>query len=348
MNYTEKHHLPQWEETDRIMRTDFNQMCADIEEGLNEANASAASALDASETAVLARLRRIGYDLCQVNARSLAAGAEGIPHAKGLACNGLASAAERAKTSGLFLPEDSPGGWLGPQTGMTLERLNAGVYSRSNGTATATYTTATATVCFRSKYQGTITGLDIWFHHELAVSAAPTMQVKLYDLDAESYAYQSEPAKVTAFGSGDHTRTLTLAVPLEARKNYRMEVFLNKDSIFKGTVGIGAEDGADLTGTVEPILNTTGTVSASLKLESPACLAVAVAHCTGGSAAPTMKVAGMTMTAGAARQGISVRGGACTEREYYLEGNWSGTVNLSAAFQSTTDMVIHDVEWYLI
>ena len=26
MNYTEKYHLPQWEETDRIMRTDFNQM----------------------------------------------------------------------------------------------------------------------------------------------------------------------------------------------------------------------------------------------------------------------------------------------------------------------------------
>ena len=34
MNYTEKYHLPQWEETDRVMRTDFNQMCADMEAGL--------------------------------------------------------------------------------------------------------------------------------------------------------------------------------------------------------------------------------------------------------------------------------------------------------------------------
>lgn len=34
MNYTENYHLPQWEETDRIMRVDFNQMCADIESGL--------------------------------------------------------------------------------------------------------------------------------------------------------------------------------------------------------------------------------------------------------------------------------------------------------------------------
>ena len=41
MNYTEKYHLPQWEENDRVMRTDFNQMCADMETGL-EGNAQAA------------------------------------------------------------------------------------------------------------------------------------------------------------------------------------------------------------------------------------------------------------------------------------------------------------------
>ena len=35
MNYTEKYHLPQWEETDRVMRSDFNQMCVDIECGLD-------------------------------------------------------------------------------------------------------------------------------------------------------------------------------------------------------------------------------------------------------------------------------------------------------------------------
>ena len=41
MNYTEKYHLPQWEESDRVMPTDFNQMCADMETGL-EGNAQAA------------------------------------------------------------------------------------------------------------------------------------------------------------------------------------------------------------------------------------------------------------------------------------------------------------------
>ena len=42
MNYTEKYHLPQWEENDRVMRTDFNQMCANIESGIDGAKAQAA------------------------------------------------------------------------------------------------------------------------------------------------------------------------------------------------------------------------------------------------------------------------------------------------------------------
>ena len=41
MNYTENYHLPQWDETDRIMRTDFNQMCADIESGIGMVEAKA-------------------------------------------------------------------------------------------------------------------------------------------------------------------------------------------------------------------------------------------------------------------------------------------------------------------
>lgn len=41
MNYTENYHLPQWEETDRIMRTDFNQMCVDMEAGIMDARGRA-------------------------------------------------------------------------------------------------------------------------------------------------------------------------------------------------------------------------------------------------------------------------------------------------------------------
>ncbi len=55
MNYTENYHLPQWEETDRIMRVDFNQMCADMEAGLTKTARDAASATsNAASTAAAA------------------------------------------------------------------------------------------------------------------------------------------------------------------------------------------------------------------------------------------------------------------------------------------------------
>ena len=50
MNYTEKYHLPQWEESDRVMRADFNQMCAVIDEGLARAQSVADSANTAYAT----------------------------------------------------------------------------------------------------------------------------------------------------------------------------------------------------------------------------------------------------------------------------------------------------------
>ena len=47
MNYTEKYHLPQWEETDRIMRSDFNEAMAGIEGGISTAQATADEANEA-------------------------------------------------------------------------------------------------------------------------------------------------------------------------------------------------------------------------------------------------------------------------------------------------------------
>ena len=59
MRYTDKYHLPQWEESDRVLMDDFNQMCADLEDGLaktaqdaaNTANTAAGSAAAAAAKA---------------------------------------------------------------------------------------------------------------------------------------------------------------------------------------------------------------------------------------------------------------------------------------------------------
>lgn len=40
MDYTKNHHLPQWVKSDRIMMDDFNQMCRDIEAGLNKSQSN--------------------------------------------------------------------------------------------------------------------------------------------------------------------------------------------------------------------------------------------------------------------------------------------------------------------
>ena len=45
MNYTKNYHLPQWDETDRIMRADFNRMCADMEAGLLKTAQDAAAGI---------------------------------------------------------------------------------------------------------------------------------------------------------------------------------------------------------------------------------------------------------------------------------------------------------------
>ena len=65
MNYTKNYHLPQWEETDRIMRTDFNRLCADMEAGMTENARTAADVrqnIDALDQKILARLRRAAYN----------------------------------------------------------------------------------------------------------------------------------------------------------------------------------------------------------------------------------------------------------------------------------------------
>ena len=52
MNYTKKYHLPQWEESDRVMRTDFNQMCVDIENNLAAVQSEAKTAKTTAEAAL--------------------------------------------------------------------------------------------------------------------------------------------------------------------------------------------------------------------------------------------------------------------------------------------------------
>ena len=60
MNYTEKHHLPQWEESDRILRTDFNSAMASIENGINTTASGLESKIAAAQAAAETKPYKVG------------------------------------------------------------------------------------------------------------------------------------------------------------------------------------------------------------------------------------------------------------------------------------------------
>ena len=109
MNYTEKYHLPQWDETDRIMRTDFNRMCRDMEAGLEKTISSAAE-LDAKAAA----------DAAAADAKNAAAAQK----AQSTADRAVADAAKaQAKADAAYAPDQPPyvvGAYTGSGSSLTV------------------------------------------------------------------------------------------------------------------------------------------------------------------------------------------------------------------------------------
>ena len=114
MDYTANHHLPQWVKSDRIMMDDFNQMCRDIETGLNQAQATATSVLGTAQTTDT-RLRTIAADMSrdfyrQAVQQKLHRRTAGIMDSMWL--------------NALICREDAPGIWCGGN-GVTLSSRRA-------------------------------------------------------------------------------------------------------------------------------------------------------------------------------------------------------------------------------
>ena len=65
MNYTENYHLPQWDETDRILRRDFNNAMANLENGLTDNRNTSAEREDALERLTYDRFCRMAYNQFQ-------------------------------------------------------------------------------------------------------------------------------------------------------------------------------------------------------------------------------------------------------------------------------------------
>ena len=341
MEYTKNYHFPQWAENDRIMMQDFNQMCADMEKGLLQTREQGGQAASDLEQQTLRRLRRMGFDLYR--AASLTGGAK-----HGMVCNGLKTPEELARTDGM-LALAGGGCGLGPSTGMTLARLNSAITSWENGSAPGISDPATAKVRFHASWRGTITKLNFWYHRTCVNTTGQiNFYVKLFDEGSGRYTYQSPAHQGKVMGAVDTTDAMTVAVPVEAGRDYRLELYTT-GGLFTGTIGFGTMGTNALTGTVTSTPLSQGTAQESADANGPVSQVVAVVHYTGGSQIPAITVNGQAMTAESPRQGQSLRGDACTEQEFVLSGSWTGPLSLNAVFQAAgKDMTVYDWGAYLI
>ena len=356
MNYTKNYHLPQWVKSDRLMMDDFNAAMADIESGLTQnaqtaaaANSKtagdAASATAAVETSALARLRKLGYDLSQVNGKLLASGAA-AGRTKCLAYNGLNTAEERSRTSGFRFVSGQNGAQLGPQTALTPAQLTSGITGCTTTPKTTESGVASQVVTFRCPLPGTITQLGIWVRNPDYV-LMPYAAIECRDLGNNSVVYTTSGTEIGSQNQEYGKHMLNVNIPLEAGHTYQLEL-RTSHPLFFGSLGIGEESKAAFTGTISSQALYSGLIQESLALDGSAQIALAVVHYSGGSAAPVLSVNGTTMFLQSTRQGTGVRGESCTEREFFLEGAWSGTVPLTVSCQSSSqDMTVYDVEFCL-
>ena len=160
MNYTKNYHLPQWDETDRIMRTDFNQMCADMEGGLlktaRDAAEAVADAVSKAETAV---------------AGAAANAAKAAQKAQSTADKAVADAAKaQAKADAAYSPSQPPytiGTYLGD--GKDEQAVRVGFKPRfliiSGGYSTATLIAAGPEVDASRHLAFTDTGFTVKIYH---------------------------------------------------------------------------------------------------------------------------------------------------------------------------------------
>ena len=65
MNYTDNYHLPQWVKSDRIMMDDFNEMCRNIEAGLNKTQSNASSGVTNVQNNLNAAEARLAGQIAQ-------------------------------------------------------------------------------------------------------------------------------------------------------------------------------------------------------------------------------------------------------------------------------------------
>ena len=196
MNYTEKYHLPQWEETDRIMRTDFNQMCADMETGL--AGNREAARMD--YRAFRDQLLRMAY-----NHYFLIKDMDPFPQQAGVFCRNVT----RDNIPGTEARDGTRYMSLATQIITQKQFLHDAVMeSELLVRSGPPYENKPAVLSFRSPMPGIIQGILTWGSVDSVTAPQVTLQMKLKNTDTGKVEAEDSVTYTAQSGSVSLTRVL--------------------------------------------------------------------------------------------------------------------------------------------
>lgn len=229
MNYTENYHLPQWEETDRIMRTDFNDAMASIEGGLAAADVAGAVADSMS--------RDVYRQIVQSRV-----------------CHGPGNQPRSMWINALASREDAGGeghGWNGRYGvchgtgGMpTMEgiRATAKEGQQINTVASGVNHKEMAFTTFTSDGYGLLESIMLWFSWHSAYGDGGNLVYSVTVSRADTGEILDQSGTITRPASDVSSNprqwyTPASPIPLEAQVPYRLEMNIGEGNNYWGTAG---------------------------------------------------------------------------------------------------------------
>ena len=345
MTKTEHYNLPQWEANDPLRREDFNGAMANIEEGLtgNRTEQEQGSAAIRQET--FREMEMIRYNLYLLLLQESYLGHR-VGAARDACCNSLYQPHDLAGIADYAVNE---GGGIraGAGTELTMEQLRATAGDWVDATLESTSSTGTVSVTFYCPRPGTLTGLSMWFSRINTFAGEHLdLTARLYDLDRQSYTYASAAGavKTKVLAQAEETAVVAMAVPLEGRRRYRLELAKETSAAWYGTFGIGAKEERTLDGTLSssPLLQCA--VSETMPLAGTKQKVVGVVRYSGNGSVPALTCGGTAMTPGDSRTVPSLSGTPCTEQLYTLTGELTGdqTVALTMTATAQQQLTVYD------
>lgn len=348
MEYTKNYHLPQWAETDRIMRTDFNQMCANIETGLTQTAADGSKTESLAWNALLRAGRRMLAEKLPVFDRTR------LTCVNGLLFNPLTSAELANILSGATWHERL-GVYAGRGEALDPAILRSGCTSYAPGHSNLDITAgnASSSYSFVSPVTGEIKGFTCYLLVFFAGSTTELMLDLSFTVEKKSGTkYTSIYQKnfhIERTGSKTLEEEVPMAVdfPIVKGTEYRLKLKPTASKKALGRYGftVQAVDDLDLSKgyvdaskfVVQNPFRASASHTRSFPTEGPASRALAVVRYRKEEAAsavtPTVNGLAMMRLSGEVLQDGD--GAAYREAWYLCEGNFNGNATLKITLSAT-------------